>query len=83
MKRKHYFDRADKDEVYRFILSFSDGEELLKNVNEALNKYGLVVNDKKELESLIRDLMVSVANNAPDSNELCKRANKFLDRLVE
>lgn len=37
MKRKHYFDRADKDEVYRFILSFSDGEELLKNVNEALN----------------------------------------------
>ena len=37
MKRKRYFDRADKDEVYRFILSFSDGEELLKNVNEALN----------------------------------------------
>ncbi|SEW05037.1 hypothetical protein SAMN05216413_0986 [Ruminococcaceae bacterium KH2T8] len=37
MKRKHYFDRADKDEVYRFILSFPDGEELLKNVNEALN----------------------------------------------
>ena len=37
MKRKHYFDRADKDEVYQFILSFPDGEELLKNVNEALN----------------------------------------------
>ena len=37
MKRKLYFDRADKDEVYRFILSFPDGEELLKNVNEALN----------------------------------------------
>ena len=37
MKRKHYFDRADKDEVYRFVLSFPDGEELLKNVNEALN----------------------------------------------
>lgn len=54
----------------------------LPNTNEALNKYGLVVNDKKELESLIRDLMVSVANNTPDSNELCKRANKFLDRLV-
>ena len=37
MKRKQYFNRADKDEVYRFILSFPDGEELLKNVNEALN----------------------------------------------
>lgn len=37
MKRRHYFDRADKDEVYRFILSFSDGEKLLANVNEALN----------------------------------------------
>ena len=37
MKRKHYFDRADKDEVYQFILSFPDGEVLLKNVNEALN----------------------------------------------
>jgi len=37
MKRRHYFDRADKDEVHQFILSFSDGEELLKNVNEALN----------------------------------------------
>ena len=37
MKRKHYFDRADKDEVYRFILSFPDGKELLANVIEALN----------------------------------------------
>ena len=37
MKRKYYFDRADKDEVYQFILSFPDGEELIKNVNEALN----------------------------------------------
>lgn len=37
MKRKHYFDRADKDEVYQFILSFPDGDELLRNVNEALN----------------------------------------------
>ena len=37
MKRRHYFDRADKDEVYRFILSFPDGEELLENVIEALN----------------------------------------------
>ncbi|MBR5743294.1 MAG: hypothetical protein IKX85_05775 [Clostridia bacterium] len=37
MKRKHYFDRADKEEIYRFILSFPDGEELLGNVIEALN----------------------------------------------
>ena len=37
MKRKHYFDRADKDEVYQFILSFPDGDDLLKNVIEALN----------------------------------------------
>ena len=37
MKRKHYFDRADKDDVYRFILSFPDGKELLDNVIEALN----------------------------------------------
>ena len=37
MKRKHYFDRADKDEVYQFILSFPDGKDLLKNVIEALN----------------------------------------------
>jgi len=37
MKRAHYFDRADKDEVYRFILSFPDGKDLLANVIEALN----------------------------------------------
>ena len=37
MKRKHYFDRADKDEIYQFILSFPDGQELLNNVIEALN----------------------------------------------
>ena len=37
MKRKHYFDRADKEEIYQFILSFPDGEELLKNVVQALN----------------------------------------------
>ncbi len=37
MTRKHYFDRADKDEVYQFILSFPDGKDLLKNVIEALN----------------------------------------------
>ena len=29
MKLQHYFDRADKDEVYQFILSFPDGKELL------------------------------------------------------
>ena len=37
MKLQHYFDRADKDEVYQFILSFPDGKELLDNVIEALN----------------------------------------------
>lgn len=37
MKRKHYFDRADKDEIYQFILSFPDGKDLLRNVIEALN----------------------------------------------
>ena len=37
MKRKHYFDRVDKDEVYQFILSFPDGQKLLNNVIEALN----------------------------------------------
>ena len=37
MKRKHYFDRADKEEIYQFILSFPDGEELLQNVIQALN----------------------------------------------
>lgn len=37
MKRAHYFDRADKDEIYQFILSFPDGNELFGNVIEALN----------------------------------------------
>lgn len=37
MKREHYFDRPDKDEIYQFILSFPDGKELLNNVIEALN----------------------------------------------
>lgn len=37
MTRKHYFDRADKQEVYQFILSFPDGDELLQNVIAALN----------------------------------------------
>lgn len=50
MTRKHYFDRADKDEVYRFIKSFPDGDELLKNVVEALH-YNYKKNRKKFLES--------------------------------
>lgn len=37
MTRKHYFDRADKQEVFQFILSFPDGNELLQNVIEALH----------------------------------------------
>ena len=37
MKLQHYFDRADKDEVYQFILSFPDGKEFVDNVIEALN----------------------------------------------
>ncbi len=36
MRRKHYFDRADKNEVYQFIMSFPDGKQLLNNVIEAL-----------------------------------------------
>ena len=37
MTRKHYFDRADKEEAYKFILSFPNGEQVLKNVVEALH----------------------------------------------
>lgn len=37
MTRKHYFDREDKQDVYQFILSFPDGDKLLKNVVEALH----------------------------------------------
>ena len=37
MTRKHYFDRADKDEVFQLIMSFPDGEALLHNVVEALH----------------------------------------------
>ena len=48
MKRKHYFDRADKDEVYRFILSFPDGRELRDNVIEALN-----IDNESEREAFI------------------------------
>lgn len=48
MKRKHYFDRADKDEVYQFILSFQDGKDLLKNVIEALN-----IDNQKEYNDFV------------------------------
>lgn len=37
MTRRYYFERADKDEVYRFILSFPDGQKLLSNVIDALH----------------------------------------------
>lgn len=37
MTKKHYFDRADKDDIYQFIRSFPDGEQLLNNVVEALH----------------------------------------------
>lgn len=48
MKRQHYFDRADKEEVYQFILSFPDGDILLKNVIEALN-----IDNQKERELFV------------------------------
>lgn len=48
MKRKHYFDRVDKDEIYQFILSFQDGKELLDNVIEALN-----CDNQKEKDNII------------------------------
>lgn len=37
MTRKHYFDRADKDDVLQLIMSFPDGEALFNNVVEALH----------------------------------------------
>lgn len=37
MTRKHYFDRDDKQEVYRLIKSFPDGDKLLQNVIDALH----------------------------------------------
>ena len=48
MKRQHYFERADKEEIYRFILSFPDGKELLDNVIEALN-----IDNEAERQSFI------------------------------
>ncbi len=37
MTRSHYFNRPDKEGLKQFILSFPDGEDLLKNVIEALH----------------------------------------------
>lgn len=37
MTRRHYFDRADKDDVFQAIMSFPDGDALLSNVIEALH----------------------------------------------
>lgn len=48
MKRQHYFDRADKEDIYKFILSFDDGKALLNNVIEALN-----CDNQKERDSMI------------------------------
>lgn len=63
MKRKHYFDRADKIEVYEFILSFHDGETLLKNVIEALNidnqkeRYNIMNSGFKYIERTDKDTL--------------------------
>lgn len=37
MTRKHYFDRDDKQDVYNLIKSFPDGDEVMRNVIEALH----------------------------------------------
>lgn len=37
MTRKHYFDREDKQDIYQLIMSFPDGEQLMRNVTEALH----------------------------------------------
>ncbi len=50
MTRKHYFDRADKDEVYQFIRSFPDGGRLLENVIEALH-YNDAESKRKYIDS--------------------------------
>lgn len=76
--------KADGDE---FVLAcvwknLPDYRPSLPNLKHAFDKYGLVVNDKEELGSLIKDLLIEVTTHSPNSNELCKRANKLLDRLV-
>ena len=37
MTRQYYFNREDKQDVYQLIMSFPDGDKLLKNVEEALH----------------------------------------------
>jgi len=37
MTRRHYFERADKDDIFRLIMSYPDGQELFENVVEALH----------------------------------------------
>ena len=64
MKRKHYFDRADKDEVYQFILSFPDGEDLLRNVIEALN-----IDNQKERDSFINSGFKYIERTGNDTIE--------------
>ena len=64
MKRQHYFDRADKDEVYQFILSFPDGEELLKNVIEALN-----IDNKSERDAFVNSGFKYIERTDNDSIE--------------
>lgn len=39
MTRKYYFDREDKQDLYHFIKSFPDGNELMQNVVEGMH-YG-------------------------------------------
>lgn len=64
MKRKHYFNRADKDEVYQFILSFDDGKELLSNVIESLN-----CNNSKERDSIISSGFKYIERSKDDTVE--------------
>ena len=64
MTRKYYFDRADKDEIYQFILSFPDGRELLKNVIEALN-----YDSQKERENIINSGFKYIERTEQDTIE--------------
>lgn len=64
MTRKYYFDRADKDEIYQFILSFPDGKDLLKNVIEALN-----YDSQKEIENIINSGFKYIERTEQDTIE--------------
>ena len=77
MKRKHYFDRADKDELFRFILSFPDGKELLHNVNEALN-----LDNEAERESFIRSGFAYKERSESDTTEDTLRMIEEHFRLI-